>query len=36
MNKVLYVALILGAVSCSNEKESNSFTVNGTVKNSTD
>ena len=35
MNKVLCVALILGAVSCSNEKESNSFTVNGTVKNST-
>ena len=35
MNKVLYVALILGVVSCSNEKESNSFTVDGTVKNST-
>jgi peroxiredoxin len=35
MNKVLFAALIVGAVSCNDKKESNAFTVEGTVKNST-
>jgi peroxiredoxin len=34
MNKVLFVALIVGVVSCNDKKESDSFTVDGTVKNS--
>ncbi len=34
MNKFFYVALVLGLASCSDHKEDNAFSVDGTVKNS--
>lgn len=34
MNKVLYAAIFITAASCANQKEGNSFTVEGTLKSS--